>query len=44
MDQKFLSIDFDSWNELSGLLMTVRKLVQKIQVANAKYIGIRQSN
>ena len=30
MDQKFLSIDFDSWSELSGLLMADRKLVQKI--------------
>ena len=36
MDKKFLSIDFDSGNELSGLLMTVRKLVQEIQVPNAK--------
>ena len=35
MDQKFLSIDFNSWNELSGSLMTVRKLVQEIEVPNA---------
>ena len=35
MDQKFLFIDFDSWNELSGSLMADRKLVQKIQVPNA---------
>ena len=30
MDQKFLSIDFDSWSELSGSLMEGRKLVQEI--------------
>ena len=35
MDQKFLSIDFDSRNKLSGSLMAVRKLVQEIQVSNA---------
>ena len=35
MDQKFLSIDVDSWSELSGSLMAVRKLVQEIQVPNA---------
>ena len=35
MDQKILSIDFDSGNELSGSLMTVRKLVQEIQVPHA---------
>ena len=32
MDQILLSIDFDSWSELSGSMMTDRKLVQKIQV------------
>ena len=35
MDHKFLSVDFDSWNELPGSLMTVRKLVQEIQVLKA---------
>ena len=43
MDQKFLSIDFDSWSELSGSLMSVRKLVQKIKVQNAtisKYVWL----
>ena len=45
MDQKFLSSDFDSWNELSGSLMTVGKLVQEIHVPNANmYIGIRLAN
>ena len=29
MDQILLSIDFDSWSELSGSMMTDRKLVQK---------------
>ena len=33
--QKFLSIDFDSWSELLGLLMADRKLVQRIQVPHA---------
>ena len=32
MDQKFPSIDFDSWSELSGSLMADEKLVQSIQV------------
>ena len=35
IDQKFLSVDFDSWSELSGSLMADRKLVQKIQVPHA---------
>ena len=35
MDQKYLSIDFDSWSKLSGLLMADRKLVKKIQVSHA---------
>ena len=36
MYQKFLSMDFDSWNELlSGSLMAERKLVQKILVPHA---------
>ena len=35
MDQKFLSIGFDSWSELSGALMANRKLVQKILVPHA---------
>ena len=35
IDQKFLSIDFDSWSELSGVLMADRKLVQRIQVPHA---------
>ena len=35
MDQKFLSIDFDSWNKLSGSLMADRKLIQRIQVPHA---------
>ena len=35
IDQNFLSIDFDSWSELSGSLMAVRKLAQEIQVQNA---------
>ena len=35
MDQKFLSIDFDSGSELPGSLVAVRTLVQKIQVPNA---------
>ena len=35
MDQKFLLIDFDSWSELSGSLMAIRKLVQEIKVPNA---------
>ena len=35
MDQKGLSIDFDSWSELSGSLMTNRKLVKKILVPQA---------
>ena len=35
MDQKFLSIDFDSWSELSGSLMAIRKFVQEIKVLNA---------
>ena len=35
MDQKFLSNVFDSWSELSGLLMAVKKLVQEIKVPNA---------
>ena len=35
IDQKFLSIDFDSWSKLSGLLMADRKLVQRIQVPHA---------
>ena len=30
MDQKFLSIDFDFWSELSGSVMADRKLVQRI--------------
>ena len=29
MDQNFLSIDFDSWSELSDSLLADRKLVQK---------------
>ena len=35
MDQKFLSVDFDSWSELSGSLMADRKLGQRIQVLHA---------
>ena len=35
MDPAYLSIDFDSWNELPSSLMTARKLVQEIQVLNA---------
>ena len=35
MDQKFLSIGFDSWSELSGSSMANRKLVQKILVPHA---------
>ena len=35
IDQKFLSIDFDSWSELSGLLMADRKLDQRVQVPHA---------
>ena len=35
LDQKFLSIDYDSGNELSGSLMADRKLVQRIQVQHA---------
>ena len=35
MDQKFLSVDFDSRRELSGSLMAVRKLVEEIKVPNA---------
>ena len=35
MDSAYLSIDFDSWNELPSSLMTARKLVQEIQVLNA---------
>ena len=35
MDQILLSIDFDSWSELSGSLIAVRKLIQEIQVSNA---------
>ena len=35
MDQKFLTIVFDSWSELSGSLMADRKLVQKIQAPHA---------
>ena len=35
MDQKFLSIDFDSWSELSGSLMADKNLVQKILVPHA---------
>ena len=34
-DQKFLFINFDSWIELSALLMADRKLVQRIQVPRA---------
>ena len=35
MDQKFLSIVFDSGSELSGSLMADRQLVQRIQVSHA---------
>ena len=35
MDQKFLSIDFDYWSELSGSLMADKNLVQKILVPHA---------
>ena len=35
INQKFLSIHFDSWSELSGLLMANRQLVPEIQVPNA---------
>ena len=35
MDQKFLSIDFDSRSELPGSFMADRKLVHKIQVPQA---------
>ena len=35
MDQKFLSIDYDSGSELSGSLVADRKLVQRIQVPHA---------
>ena len=35
MDQKFQSIHFDFWSELSGSLMADRKLVQEIQIPNA---------
>ena len=34
-DQKFLSMDFDSWSELSGSLMAVRKFIQENQIPNA---------
>ena len=34
-DQKFLSIDFDSWSELSGSLMAFKKFIQENQVPNA---------
>ena len=42
LDQKFLSIDFDSWSELSGSLMADRKLVQRIRVqhATAEHAGV----
>ena len=35
INQKFLSIDFDSWSELSGSLMADRQLVQRIKVPHA---------
>ena len=35
LEQKFLSIDFDSETELSGSLMIDWKLVQRIQVPHA---------
>ena len=35
MVQKFLSIDFDSWSELSGSMVADRELVQRIQVLHA---------
>ena len=35
IDQIFLSIDFDSWSELSGSLIAFRKLIQEIQTSNA---------
>ena len=35
MDQKFLSIDFDSGSELSGSLMADRNFVKRIQVPHA---------
>ena len=35
MNQKFLSIDFDSGSELSGSLMADSKLVQRIKVPHA---------
>ena len=50
IDQKFLSIDFDSWSELSGLLMANRKLVKEsksrrqLQRGSGTYIGVRLVN
>ena len=52
MDQKFLSIVFDSRSKLSGSLMVDRQLVQRIQVPHATaelvvaltYAGIRLAN
>ena len=35
MDQKLLSIEFDSGSELLGSFMADRKLVQRIQVSHA---------
>ena len=35
IDQKLLSIDFDSWSELSSSLIVDKKLVQRIQVPHA---------
>ena len=35
MDQKFLSIDYDSGSKLSGSLVADRKLFQRIQVTHA---------
>ena len=50
IDQKFLSIDFDFWSELSGLLMADRKLVKesksRMQLLRGRgtYIGVRVVN
>ena len=52
MDQKFLSIDFDSWSELSGSLMA-QKVTPKNPSSACKcrawcgsgtYIGLRLAN
>ena len=44
MDQKILSIDFDSWSELTGSLIAGQKVGSSNPSPDCNYIGIGLTN